>query len=394
VRRFAKEGQQKIADLMSTLQETVTGVRIVKAFGMEQYEIGKFRDQCRAVFHRAIRVTRAKASVEPIIVFISVVGMSLVLIYARWSSMPQESFVAFLAALVAMYDPVKKLSRIHVSIQQSSGAADRIFELLDTEVTVKEQPQAKAFDEPVKTVTFDHVSFAYDETPVLQDVSFTVNAGQCIALVGSSGSGKSTMVGLLPRFFDVTGGKVLINGNDIRTLTIASLRKQIGIVTQETFLFNDTVANNIAYGQTDASRSAIEEAARRARAHDFIEAMPERYDTVIGERGVRLSGGQCQRLSIARAILRNPPILILDEATSALDTESERQVQAALNELMAGRTVFAIAHRLSTVTHADLILVLDKGRIAETGSHQELLQRGGLYKYYYDLQFADSNGVT
>ncbi|MFH0953084.1 MAG: ABC transporter ATP-binding protein [Verrucomicrobiota bacterium] len=389
VRQFTKEGQQKLADLVSILQETLTGVRIVKAFGMEDYERKRFNTGARSVFSRTMRVTRARASVEPIIVFISVVGLSLVLVYARWAHMTVDKFFAFGAALVALYDPVKKLSKVQMSIQQSSAAAERIFEVMDAEITVKDQQGASEFAGPVQHVQLEDVTFTYDAAPVLSRISLSVDAGQLVALVGSSGAGKSTLVSLLPRFYDVTSGRILINGQDIRGFTLKSLRGQIGIVTQETFLFNDTVSSNIAYGHTEASRDAIVQAARRAHAHDFILEMPEGYDTVVGERGVRLSGGQCQRLAIARAILRNPPILILDEATSALDTESERQVQAALDELMAGRTVFAIAHRLSTIMHAHRIVVLDKGVIVEEGTHRELLERGGVYKYLYDLQFKD-----
>jgi len=386
VRRFAREGQQKLADITSTLQETITGVKIVKAYGMEERESNRFNGQAKAVFGRVMKVTRASAAIDPIVVSISFVGLSLALLYARWAGMTQAQFFTFGAALVMMYQPVKKISKLHMAVQQGSGAADRIFELRDAPL-VKDIENAVEFNEPVQKIEFERVSFAYGDEPVLAEVGFTVSAGQCIAFVGSSGSGKSTLVSLLPRFFDVQSGQVLVNGKDIRAFTLKSLRRQIGIVTQETILFNDTVANNIAYGQAGASRAAIEEAARRAHADDFIEQMPQGYDTVIGERGLRLSGGQCQRLAIARAILRNPPILILDEATSALDTESERHVQAALDELMTGRTVFAIAHRLSTIMHADLILVLDKGSIVERGTHQELLDRGGLYKYLYDLQF-------
>ena len=389
VRRFAREGQQKLADITSTLQETITGAKIVRAYGMEENESDRFDEQAKAVFGRVMKVTRASAAIDPIVVFISFVGLSLALVYARWVGMTFDQFFTFGAALVMMYQPVKKISKLNMVIQQGSGSADRIFELRDAPV-VKDVDGAVDFDETVRTVEFRGVSFAYGDEPVLKEVGFMVSAGQCIAFVGSSGSGKSTLVSLLPRFFDVQSGHVLINGKDCRTFTLKSLRRQIGIVTQETILFNDTVANNIAYGQTGASRVAIEEAARRAHAHEFIAQMPQGYGTVIGERGLRLSGGQCQRLAIARAILRNPPILILDEATSALDTESERQVQAALDELMTGRTVFAIAHRLSTIMHADLILVLDKGSIVERGTHQELLDRGGLYKYLYDLQFRDT----
>ncbi len=392
VRRFAKEGQQKLADLVSVMQEAVTGVRIVRAFGMEGYEIERFRDKARSVFNRVMRVTRAKESVEPIIVLISALALALVLLYARWTQMSQADLIAFGAALVAMYDPAKKIGKMQMVIQQSSASADRIFELLDAPVTVAEKTGAVDFSEGVKRVAFENVSFSYDDAPILQDVNFSVGAGQLVALVGSSGAGKSTLVSLLPRFYDATAGRILLNWRDIRDLTLKSLRQQIGIVTQETILFNDTVANNIAYGSRDATRAEIETAAKRAHAHDFILEMAQGYDTAIGERGLRLSGGQCQRLAIARAILRNPPILILDEATSALDTESERQVQAALDELMSGRTVFAIAHRLSTIMHADRILVLHKGRVVEDGTHKELLEKGGVYKYLYDLQFKDEEG--
>ena len=380
VRRSAREGQQRVADLVSIIEENILGVRIVKAFGMEPYEIGRFAERCRGVFSRAMKVTRARASVDPIIVLISVTGCSLVLMYAQWVHMSFAEFFVFGVAMVVMYEPVKRLSKVHLNIQQSSAAADRIFELLDEPILVTEKVGALAFQEPLQTVRFDKVSFSYGEAPVLQEISFTAARGQVVALVGSSGSGKTTLVSLLPRFYDVTGGRICINQHDVRDLALASLRRQIGIVTQETVLFNDTVARNIAYGQ--------------ANAHEFIEALPEGYETVIGERGMRLSGGQRQRLAIARALLRNPPILILDEATSALDTESERLVQGALDALMAGRTVLAIAHRLSTVQHADCILVLDQGRIAESGTHAELLARGGLYQRLYEMQFSDPASTT
>jgi ATP-binding cassette, subfamily B, bacterial MsbA len=387
VRRYARQGQEKLADIVSILQETVSGVRVVRAFGMEEYERGRFAEQCRAVFNRTMRMTKAKASVEPIIVEISIIGFSLILVYAYWTGMSWETFFTFGLALIALYDPVKKLSKVHLAIQHSSAAADRIFEILDETITVKEADDPIVLEPPVREIVFEDVGFAYDDEPVLQDISFSVRPGECVAFVGSSGSGKTTLVSLLPRFFDPTHGRICVNGQDIRSYSLASLRLQMGLVTQDTFLFNDSIANNIAYGRKDASRDAIEEAAHRAYAHDFIKNMPQGYDTVIGDRGVRLSGGQCQRISIARAMLRNPPIMILDEATSALDTESERQVQAALDELMADRTVFAIAHRLSTIAHADRIIVLDHGRIAESGTHDELIARNGAYRYLYDLQF-------
>ena len=394
VRRSAREGQQRVADLVSIIEENILGVRIVKAFGMEPYEIARFGERCRGVFSRAMKVTRAKASVEPIIVFISLSGCSLVLLYAHWARMSFSEFFVFGVAMVVMYDPVKRLSKVHLNIQQSSAAADRIFEMLDEPIQVKEKSGALAFSEPLQAVRFENVTFSYGEASVLKGISFAAGRGQVVALVGSSGSGKTTLVSLLPRFYDVTGGCLRINDHDVRDLTLASLRRQIGIVTQETVLFNDTVARNIAYGQENPSRDAIVDAARRANAHDFIEALPEGYETVIGERGMRLSGGQRQRLAIARALLRNPPILILDEATSALDTESERLVQGALDALMAGRTVLAIAHRLSTVQHADCILVLDQGAIAESGTHTELLARGGLYKRLYEMQFQEPESTT
>ncbi|NCC53571.1 MAG: ATP-binding cassette domain-containing protein [Spartobacteria bacterium] len=387
VRKASREGQQKLADIVTILEETVNGVRIVKAFGMEQYEINRFNVRNYSVFNRLMRVAKARASVEPIIVTISFIGLALALLYARWAGMTADSFFAYAAALVVMYQPAKKLSRIHLNIQQSCAAADRIFEVLDTHIEVKEAPDAVDFSEVVTEVRFEQVGFAYDDAPVLRDINCRVKAGECIALVGSSGGGKSTLVSLLPRFFDATEGVIRINGKDIRTFTLKSLRRQIGMVTQDTILFNDTVARNIAYGQQDAPMEEIMTAARRAHAHGFITEMPEGYDTIIGERGVKLSGGQRQRLAIARAMLRNPPILILDEATSALDTESERQVQAALDELMTERTVFAIAHRLSTIAHANRILVLDNGHIAEEGPHEDLLKKNGIYKRLYDMQF-------
>ena len=291
--------------------------------------------------------------------------------------------------MVMLYTPVKKLSRVHLQIEQAAASAERIFDVLDAPVQVVERPEATGFTGTVERITFDQVAFQYDQKPVLDGITLDIPAGTRVALVGGSGTGKTTLLSLLPRFYDPVSGAISINGRDLREFTLASLRRQIGLVTQDTVLFNDTVAANIAYGTEGADREAIIEAARRANAHDFISVMDEGYDTVIGELGSRLSGGQRQRLAIARAMLRNPPIMLLDEATSALDTESERLVQAALNELMKGRTVFAIAHRLSTIIGSDLILVMDKGRIEEQGNHEVLLARGGLYKKLYDLQFSD-----
>jgi len=389
VKKYGRQSQERLAGLVSILQETIYGASVVKAFGMEGYERKKFDGENTSVFRRTIKVLKAKASVEPIVVFISCVGLSLVILYAYYFRLTADALVVFGIALVALYDPIKKLSRVHLTIAQSVASAERVFEILDTKPDVTEAPDALVFDEPIREIAFDHVSFSYGEEKVLDDVHLSVRSGEIVALVGSSGAGKTTLVNLIPRLFDVTEGSLLLNGKDIRSLTFASLRLQVGVVTQETILFNDTVSGNIAYGQTDASPASIAEAARKANAHDFIMEMADGYDTVIHERGARLSGGQRQRLAIARAVLRNPPILILDEATSALDTESERLVQDALYELMSGRTVFAIAHRLSTIRHADRILVLDKGRIVEEGEHGDLLAGAGIYKRLHDMQFRD-----
>jgi subfamily B ATP-binding cassette protein MsbA len=322
-------------------------------------------------------------------VFISTIGVSLVLIYVRARHMPFEDFLMYATALFMMYEPVKKLSRVHMQVQQAVSSADRIFEVLDAPVDVRDRPNAVDFKGPVDSIHFDNVVFSYGDKNILDGVTLEARAGQRIAIVGGSGAGKTTLVSLVPRFYDVTGGAVRLNGQDVRDMTVVSLRRLMGIVTQDTVLFNDSVANNISYGSGEAGREDVIAAARRAHAHDFIMELPQQYETVIGDLGVRLSGGQKQRLAIARAILRNPPIMILDEATSALDTESERLVQTALQDLMEGRTVFAIAHRLSTIASCDRIIVLDKGRIVEQGSHDELLAMGGVYKRLYDLQFAD-----
>jgi subfamily B ATP-binding cassette protein MsbA len=387
VRKAARQGQERLADLLSIAQEAITGARIVKAFGGEAFERTRFAVQSREVFRRIMQVTRARAAMEPIIVELGIFGVSLLLVYAWYVKMPIGDFFAFAIALMLLYDPVKRLGGLHIAIQQSCAAADRIFEIIDAPITVCEAPGAGLLEPEIRDIRFDRVGFAYDSAPVLQDINLTVRAGECVALVGGSGGGKTSLVSLVPRFFDAGSGTVSVNGRDVRDLTLQSLRSRIGVVTQDTFLFNDTVANNITYGRTGDSREAVEAVARRAHAHEFIVEMPQGYDTVVGERGVRLSGGQRQRLAIARALMRNPPILILDEATSALDTESERLVQAALEDLMVGRTVLVIAHRLSTVQRATRILVLDRGRIVEEGRHEELLARGGIYRRLYDLQF-------
>jgi ATP-binding cassette, subfamily B, bacterial MsbA len=387
VRRFSRESQASIGGLVSLLQENLVGIRIVKAFGLEQHEIEKFRGRALDVFRKLMKVARARASNDPVIVELSIAGLCAALFYARATDMPMNEFMVFAVSFLLLYEPVKKLSRINLQIQQSSGAAERIFDVLDADCDVRERPGASELRGPVESIAFENVSFSYGKEEVLADISFRVEQGQCLAIVGGSGSGKTTLVSLLPRFFDVASGRIVVNGIDLRDLTMSSLRANIGLVTQETILFNESVAENIRLGRMDATLEEIRDAARRAHAEEFIRNLPQGYDTRIGERGESLSGGERQRLCIARALLRNPPILILDEATSALDTESERLVQAALDELMADRTVFAIAHRLSTIQNADRILVLKSGRIEEAGTHEQLLEKNGAYRYFYDLQF-------
>ena len=321
----------------------------------------------------------------------SAVAAIAIFLYARKTGLDLPSLAVFLFSMVVMYDPVKKLSRVHLAIQQSTAAAERIYQILDTVDTVADHPGAIPLTGPISEISYEDICFTYapDGVRVLENINISARSGELIALVGSSGSGKTTLVNLLPRFFDPVSGHVRLNGRDLRDFTLVSLRRHIGLVTQDTILFNDTVFNNIAYGEPGATRDHVEAAAKKAHAHEFILAMPQGYNTVIAERGLLLSGGQRQRLAIARALMRNPPILILDEATSALDTESERAVQLALNEAMEGRTVFAIAHRLSTIQRADQILVLDKGHIVERGRHQELLAKSGIYQRLYHMQFED-----
>jgi len=389
VRRHSKAGQERIADLASIQQEAIGGAAIVKAFGTEDREQARFEKHSFDFFRRQIKITASKAAINPLMEFFSVLAACAVLLYARHAGLELSDIILFLGSMVLMYDPVKKLSRVHLVIQQSSAAAERIFAILDVVDNVADKPGAQPLRGPISEIRYEGVSFTYGagKPQVLAGIDFTARSGELVALVGGSGSGKTTLVNLLPRFFDPVAGHVRLDGRDLREFTLESLRRHIGLVTQETILFNDTVFHNVAYGEPGATREQVVAAAKKAHAHDFIQAMPQGYDTVIAERGLLLSGGQRQRLAIARALLRNPPILILDEATSALDTESERAVQLALNEAMQGRTVFAIAHRLSTIQRADQILVLDQGRIAERGRHADLLARGGIYERLYRMQF-------
>ena len=398
IRSSTRSGQANLAEISQLLQETISGNRIVKAFRMEQWEIGRFREAARRLLHVNLRFVRAQAVTSPLMEVLGAITVVFLLLYARDRilnhQMTTGMFVSFLYALFKTYEPVKRLSGINNAFQQALGASAKVFEFLELREEVREKPGAKVLPPFSRAVAFENACFAYASgEPVLQGISLEVQAGEVVALVGPSGAGKSTLVNLIPRFFDVTAGRVLIDGVDVRDLTLDSLRSQIAIVTQETILFNDTVRNNICYGRPGVSEEEIRRAAAAAMAHDFIEQMPQGYDTVIADRGERLSGGQRQRLAIARALLKDSPILILDEATSELDTESERLVQKALTNLMAGRTVITVAHRLSTVRRADKIVVIEGGRISEVGRHQDLVQGGGIYQRLHELQFLDDSAM-
>jgi len=401
VRYTTRHGQDKLAEIQNILHETITGNRIVKAFNTEGWEISRFRSAAKRLFRANLRSVAATAISSPLMDIVGMVGVALLLLFGREEikdgRMTPGIFVAFITAVFSLYNPVRKFALFYNNFQQALGASSEIFRFMDVEDDVKEKPRAKALPKFTSGVRFEDVLFAYPHEEngqgrrdALHDINLEVKRGEILAIVGSSGAGKSTLVHLLPRFFDVTAGRILVDGHDVRDVTLSSLRTQVGIVTQETVLFNDTVRNNIAYGQPHVPMKEVEAAARAALAHDFILALPAGYDTVIGERGVRLSGGERQRLAIARALLKNAPILILDEATSALDSESEALVQSALHNLMSGRTVLVIAHRLSTVRRADRIVVIDNGTISEVGAHEDLMKRPGTYRRLYDLQFADA----
>lgn len=392
LKKISRSSQEQVAQINSTLFETISGIRIVQGFSMEDYEKERFARQNQGFFKTMMLSISRMILVSPLTEFIGFVCFGIVL----WiggkevivNGMSPGAFVAFLVALFSLLRPFKRLSRVHGINQQALAAAERIFELMDTPNEIREKPGAKDLAPVQNEVRFENVDFGYSaEKKVLSGVDFRVRAGEIVAIVGPSGTGKTTLVNLLPRFHDPVSGRVTIDGVDIREGTLKSLRDQIGLVTQETILFNDTISANIAYGRSSTSQAEIEKAARIANAHDFIQRLPDKYQTVVGDRGMKLSGGERQRLSIARAVLKNPPILILDEATSALDTESEMLVQEAITNLMKGRTVLVIAHRLSTIKHADRIVVLDHGCVAEGGSHDELVRQDGLYRRLYELQF-------
>ena len=394
IRRKSKRIQEKIASIMHILTEVLYSIRVIKAFVTKRYEIQKFEKEGNRYFHLLFRRAKLDNLATPINEIIGVLIGVVLLWYGgmqviQTETLTSEDFLRFILVLFAMLAPIKTLGTVNITIQNSLAAAERVFNILDSKPDINDKPDAKEIESFSEEIRFDNVSFDYGEesAPVLKNVSFSISKGSVVALVGASGAGKSTIADLIPRFYDTTSGYVKIDGEDIREIKLESLRRMMGIVSQEVILFNDTVKQNIAYGQEEIKDSNIISAAKAANAMEFIEELPNGFDTIIGERGVKISGGQKQRLSIARAIIKNPPLLILDEATSSLDTESEKLVQEALKELMIGRTVLVIAHRLSTVQSADKIIVLERGRIVEEGSHKELLSLNGKYAEFYDVQF-------
>ena len=396
LRGLATRGQEKIGDMASALQEALTGIRVVKTFGREEAEGARFQHSNRAYLRATMKGVQVSSLVSSHMEVIGVLGVAVIIWYGGYlvidGEMTPGAFFSFLAAMFMAYTPLRRLAGANNTIQQALSAAERVFGVLDLENEQDRDQGLRELSPITRSLEFRGVTFQYDgtEQPALWDINLSMSAGEVVALVGSSGSGKTTLANLVPRFYEPTRGMILLDGHNTREGTLKSLRRQIGIVSQDTVLFDETVRNNIAYGKLDAAEHELVEAAQAAYAHDFIQRLPDGYDTVIGENGVKLSGGERQRLAIARAILRDPPILILDEATSSLDSESERIVQLALSNLMRNRTTLVIAHRLSTVQNADRIIVLDRGRIVETGSHEELLRNGGRYQRLHAIQFQDA----
>jgi subfamily B ATP-binding cassette protein MsbA len=394
IRKLSSRAQEAVADMSSLLHETFTGNRIVKAFGMEAYENRRFFKRTARLFDYEMKAALVKSLSSPVMEFLGGIGITLIIWYGGYQVITGDStpgtFFSFMAALIMLYDPIKKISRLNNVIQEGMAAAIRVYDILDTDTDVVEREDAVELKPRHHSVAFRNVSFKYQEQMVIKEVDLDIKGGEIVALVGMSGGGKTTIANLIPRFYDVAEGAVLVDGQDVRDVTIKSVRDQIGIVTQDPILFNDTIRNNIAYGNLEASDADIVAAAQAAHAYDFIQAFPDKIDTVVGERGVRLSGGERQRICIARALLKNAPILILDEATSSLDSESELAVQKALDNLMKGRTTLVIAHRLSTIRNADRIVVIVSGRIVEEGRHEELLALNGEYHKLYTMQFEDN----
>jgi len=393
LRKFSTKGQIRMGFITSLLQETISGNRIVKAFTMEDYESRRFSAENDRFFKIVMKRQKIKALSSPVVEALGGLATAGILLIGGYSVIKGNStpgpFMSFMAALAFMYRPVKSLSMVNDIVQGGLAAGSRVFELLDTVPEIRDADGAVPLQGISEGITFEHLSFKYEDEMVLKDINLEVKVGEVLALVGTSGAGKTTLVNLIPRFYDVDEGRITIDGRNISTFTIKSLREHIGIVTQQTILFNDTARNNIAYGDITRSEEEIVKAAKAANAHGFIEKLPLGYDTIIGEQGVKLSGGERQRISIARALLKNAPILILDEATSSLDSESELQVQTALERLMENRTVFLIAHRLSTIRNAHRILVIDNGKIVEEGNHEELLALNHIYKRLHQMQFRD-----
>ncbi len=395
LRALAASGQERMGDMASTLQETLSGIRMVKAYGREESEAARFQRSNRSFLSTTMKAIQVSSLGSSHMEVIGVVGVAAIIWYGGFlvinGSMTPGEFFSFLTAMFMAYAPIRKLSGSNNAIQQALAAAERVFGVLDLKTEQEAEKGQLELPRIAQSVTFDDVTFHYESqsVPALNDINLTIRAGEMVALVGSSGSGKTTLVNLIPRFYEPTAGRILIDGIDTQSYTLRSLRSQIGMVSQDVVLFDDSIRNNIAFGREDATDEDIVQAAQLAYAHDFVERLPEAYQTVVGEKGVKLSGGERQRLAIARAILRDPPLLILDEATSALDTESERVVQLALANLMKNRTTVVIAHRLSTIQQADRIMVMARGSIVEEGTHDELLRRGGQYQRLHAMQFQD-----